>query len=249
MSASELTVAGNCYTPSTMPEDSSRTLTATEVASQPWPIDYSAAPYFSACTIGSTCTTVSGIDNVPPYCTQTSTSASSASGFDFTNINGNAELPVSGNVYCAIGTGRPNDPKTWNGTIQIEASDPANGCNTPYPQDTFIGGNVSFITDNGGGTAVCLSPAADNYLIYSTGNISIYNGTFNWTGDIFDPNGTIHLGTANAGGDSDTTTAGMIEGNNVVMQNVSLTITGDGTVPSGTPGVNSSSSGTDALEQ
>lgn len=217
-----LTVAGNCYTSSNMPDYGH----ATEVASQPWPINYAASPYFTACT--TNCTTVNGIANVPPYCTQATTSST---GYDFTNVNDNADLPVSGNVYCAIGTGTASNPATWNGAIQIEANYPSSGCGSTYPQVTFIGGNISFITDNGGGTSICLSPDLDNCLMYSTGNINIYNGTFNWTGNIFDPSGTIQLGSQGAGGDSDSSSSGMLEGWNVYMINATLNLTGDGPAP------------------
>jgi hypothetical protein len=232
-----LTVAGDCYTSGDMPDYGK----ATQVASQSWPINYAASPYFTACT--TNCTTVNGISGVPPYCTQATTSST---GYDFTNVNDNADLPVSGNVYCAIGTGTPSNPATWNGAIQIEANYPSSGCGSSYPQVTFIGGNISFITDNGGGTAICLSPDLDNCLMYSTGNINIYNGTFNWTGNIFDPSGTIQLGSQGAGGDNDTSTSGMLEGWNVYMINATLNLTGDGPAPGSTGG---SSGGTDMLEQ
>ncbi len=230
-----ITVAGSCYTAGNMPDYNK----ATEVASQPWPINYAASPYFSACT--TTCTTVSGIANVPSYCTQATTSST---GFNFTNVNNNPELPVSGNVYCSIGTGTASNPATWNGPIQIQANDPASGCGSSYPQVTFIGGNISFITNNGGGTSICLSPDLDNCLMYSTGNINIYNGTFNWTGNIFDPSGTIQLGSQGAGGDSDSSTSGMLEGWNVYLINVTLNLTGDGPAGSSSGG---SSGGSDSL--
>ena len=232
-----ITVAGSCYTAGNMP-DYNR---ATEVPSQPWPINYAASPYFSACT--TTCTTVSGIANVPSYCTQATTSST---GFNFTNVNNNPELPVSGNVYCSIGTGTASNPATWNGPIQIQANDPASGCGSTYPQVTFIGGNISFITNNGGGTSICLSPDVDNCLMYSTGNINIYNGTFNWTGNIFDPTGTIQFGSQGAGGDSDTSSSGMLEGWNVYLINVTLNLTGDGPIASGST---SGGEGTDSLVQ
>ena len=232
-----LTVAGSCYTAGNMPDYGK----ATEVASQPWPINYAASPYFSACT--TTCTSVTGVANVPSYCTQATTSST---GFNFTDINNLPELPISGNVYCSIGTGNPSNPATWNGTIQIQANDPANGCSSTYPQVTFIGGNISFITNNGGGTSICLSPDVDNCLMYSTGNINIYNGTFNWTGNIFDPTGTIQFGSQGAGGDSDTSSSGMLEGWNVYLINVTLNLTGDGPVSGGST---SGSGGSDSLLQ
>ena len=82
--------------------------------------------------------------------------------------------------------------------------------------------------------------------MYSTGNINIYNGTFKWTGDIFDPTGTIQLGSQSAGGDSDTSTSGMLEGWNVYLINVSLSLTGDGP-PSGSSSIRTG--GSDALLQ
>lgn len=217
-----LTVSGSCYSSSNMPDYGN----AVSVPSQTWPINYAQSPYFAPCT--TNCATVSGIGGVPSYCTQATTSSS---GFDFTNVDNNPELPVSGNVYCSIGSGNPSDPATWNGPVQIQANDPPGGCGSTYPQVTFIGGNISFITDNGGGTTICLSPDLYNCLMYSTGNVNIYNGKFSWTGNIFAPTGTVQLGSQSSGGDSDKSSSGMIEAWNVYMVNATLELTGDGPAP------------------
>ena len=76
------------------------------------------------------------------------------------------------------------------------------------------------------------------------GGIEIYNDTFNWTGTLFAPLGTIQLGTTSSGGDSSTSSTGLIEGFDVNLVNASLGLTGDGP-PLGSSG--SSSSGSDSL--
>jgi hypothetical protein len=234
------TVSGSCYSSGNMPDYGH----ATSVASQSWPVNYAASPYFTACT--TNCITVNGIANVPPYCTQ---ATNSTSGYNFTSATGG--LPISGNVYCSIGSGTASNPATWNGPITIQTNDPAsaNGsCSGTFPQVTFIGGNVNFINlSNGGGTTVCLSPDLDNCLMYSTGNVNIYNGVFSWTGNIFAPAGTVQLGTQSAGGDSDNSSSGMLEAWNVYLINVTLNLTGDGPIPGSSSG--GSSGGSDALLQ
>ena len=246
VNASSMTVTSNCYTTSNLPSDYGKS--ATLGPSQSWPIDYSKSPYFAPCVIGSTCVTVDGVANVPPYCSH----ATTTSGYTFTVVNGNAVLPTSGDVYCAIGTGSPNNPATWNGTINLNASYPeyAQSCSPPYPAVTFIAGTVTTPPPSQGGVVLCMSPAQFNCLIYATGNVTFENSTLGWTGDIFAPNGTIQFGTASAGLSASTASGsgGMLEGWNVALQNVQLTITGDGPVSSGS-GSSSSGGGTDYLSQ
>jgi Flp pilus assembly protein TadG len=248
MTASALTVAGSCYTSGNLPNNNH--MTATQVASQPWPVNYAASPYFTACT--TNCISVNGIANVPPYCTQASTGTS---GYAFTNINGNPELPVANNVYCSIGTGNSKDPSTWNGPINFQASMPVNQQDNTgisscpgFAVDTFIGGTMTFLGQYGGGMNACMKPYLDNCLIYSTGTVVIENsGGFFWTGDIFDPVGTIQLGSASSGGLNSGSSSGLLEGLNVTLQNASLTMTGDG--PPATVTSGGSSTGTDTLLQ
>ncbi len=239
VTASGLTVAGSCYTSGTLP--SVDNMKATQVSSEPWPIDYTQSPYFTACT--TTCTTVSnsgggaGIAGVPPYCTNASTSAS---GITFSNsISG--DTPVAGTVYCAIGTGTPSKPSTWNGQIYIAAN--TSSCQN----DTFIGGNIVVFD-----ASDCFDAQADGCVMYATdgsgstngGGIESYNDTFNWSGTLFAPLGTVQLGTTSSGGDSSTSSTGLIEGFDVNIVNASLGLTGDGP-PLGSSG--SSSSGSDSL--
>jgi Flp pilus assembly protein TadG len=234
-----LTVAGSCYTDSVLP--SKNGYTATQVASETWPVNYAASPYFIACS-GATCTTSSstnGVTGSPTYCTQATTSSS---GFTFTDINGNNQLPVTGNVYCAIGTGTASNPATWNGTITVEATD----CGSPAKKVTFIGGNVSFSNGSSGGTDICYQPDLYNCLVYSTANVADTNSTFSWTGDIFAPDGSVELGSSASGIDA-SSTSGMLEALNVNLQNGTLVMTGDGPVVSGSGG--GGPIGTDALIQ
>ena len=237
-----VSVAGSCYTAQTMPTKDG--YTATQVASETWPINYAASPYFAACsTSAGTCTTstaTNGVTGSPSYCTLATTSSS---GYTFTDINGNNQLPVSGNVYCAIGTGTVSNPATWNGTIQVESTD----CSSTPKKVTFIGGNVSFSNGANGGTDICYQPDLYNCLVYSTGNVADTNSTFSWTGDIFAPDGTIELGST-ASGINASSTGGMLEGLDVNLQNGTLNLTGDGNVPSTGSG-SGSSGGSDSLEQ
>ncbi len=239
--APSLSVAGSCYTSQNLPTKSG--YTATQVASESWPINYAASPYFAACTTAAgTCTTsaaTNGVSGSPSYCTLATTSSS---GYTFTDFNGVDQLPVSGNVYCAIGTGTVSNPATWNGPIQIESSD----CPSTYKKVTFIGGNVSFENGAYGGTDICYQPQLYNCLVYSTGNVAGTNDTLSWTGDIFAPDGTITLGSSGSGIDA-TSTGGMLEALNVNLQQGTLNITGDGNVPSAAS--SSGSGGTDSLEQ
>jgi Flp pilus assembly protein TadG len=263
---SSMTVAGNCYTTSTMPH--SNTVTATQVASEPWPVDYSAAPYFTACT--TNCITLQGISGVPPYCTQVSQSLN----WNFSYINGIVELPVNGNVYCAVGSGNVSKPSTWNGSINFEGSMPLenqaitySGCSS-FTTDTFIGGNVNFAGANNGGDTVCMKPYLDNCLIYSTGAVGLEDGNISWAGDIFAPGpylnatnpnpalqmrngltlpyGTIQFGASQ--GMSASAVNGMLEGWNVIDYNGGMTMTGDGP-PATVTGGGSNSNGTDSLLQ
>jgi hypothetical protein len=239
VTASGLSVAGSCYTSGNTP--SVDNMTATQVSPEPWPVDYRNSPYFTACT--TTCVTVSGsgggVPGVPSYCTNAS---QSATGITFTQATGDA--PVTNNVYCAIGTGNPSNPATWNGQIYIAGN--TSGCQN----DTFIGGNIILYD-----ASDCFNADVDGCVMYATGGsgsangggIELYDDTFNWTGTLFAPLGTIQLGTTNSGGDGSASSTGLIEGLDVNIVNATLGLTGDGP-PLGGSG-SSSGGGTDVLEQ
>jgi Flp pilus assembly protein TadG len=238
VTASGLSVAGSCYTSGNTP--SVDQMTATQVPSEPWPIDYRNSPYFTACTTACvTVTSSSGgsVAGVPSYCTNASTSST---GITFSQANGDA--PVANNVYCAIGSGNPGDPTTWNGEIYIGGN--TSGCQN----DTFIGGNIILY-----GASDCFDADADGCVMYATdgsgsangGGIELYDDTFNWTGTLFAPLGTIQLGTT-AAGDGSASSTGLIEGLDVSIVNATLKLTGDGP-PLGSSG--SSSGGSDSLLQ
>jgi hypothetical protein len=204
-----------------------------------WPINY--ATDFPACGSASSvsCVTVNGVSGVPSYCTDVSTSAS---GFTFSSNNGNPEIPYSGHVYCSIGQGtgvNNSNPATWNGPITF--SNGANTGSSSNPVDaTFIGGYV-----NATSSTLYLAPELDNCLIYALDTdsasggdaISFPNGTYNFTGTMFAPNGTINLTETSA-------TAAFLEAQNV--DTVNLSYTGDGPLATGS---SSSSTGTDSLTQ
>jgi hypothetical protein len=199
----DFTMAGSCYTsantPTTWYQGSSGTvaLAPTSVPSESWPVDYSQSPYFSACT--TTCTSVTNnagganVSGVPPYCTNVSTSTS---GITFNNsIPGDG--PIPGTVYCAIGTGTPSNPATWNGTITISYN--VYTCQN----NTFIGGSI-ILTQ----AQVCFNPASNGCLMYATtGNITVNQTTSTLNGTLFAPGtsrssyttGIIALGTSSSG--------------------------------------------------
>ena len=190
-------VSWNGHDPWTTPP----TQAATDV---PFPIDYTKD--FPACS-GSTC----DAHSYPSFCTNEGSQVT---------LNGstNGDTMISGNIYCASGTGNPSDPSTWNGTITINL----NGKDTLA--DTFVGGSINFsgngkdvlsscgYTVSGYSAAACKSsvpsPATTNYpIFYATGsgsplNLDV-NGSQTINGDIFVPNGTA---TVNMDGNKTLTT-------------------------------------------
>ncbi len=218
--------------------------TPTAGANQPagfWPLDYSKV--FSACSATGTyqCTTSAGTNGVagsPSYCTYATTSTS---GFTFGWVNNSDEIPTSGNIYCSIGSGNPSDPSTWNGPINF-----TNGANVGSSGDpvsaTFIGGYV-----HASSSVLYLTPAskADNCLVYATDGdsaaggaaIEFGNGTYNFGGTMFGPNGTVNLNSTSA-------TAAFLEAQNVDI--VNLSFAGDGPTVTAT---GATSSGGDSLQQ
>jgi Flp pilus assembly protein TadG len=161
-----------------------------------WPIDYSVD--FPSCS-GSSC---KGPSNTPRFCSQSSTATT-------WNLSVSAK-----NIYCAVGSGTPSQPSTWNGHIVIQ-----NGNDS----DTFVGGSVSV---QGGGinlTSPCGSPASSPMAAWSASNcasnipapatttypmfymtgtgtaIDLGGGSANFDGDSFAPNGnvTVSAGSVN----------------------------------------------------
>lgn len=208
-----------------------------------WPIDYSTV--FPACSSTGTyrCTTVNGINGVPSYCTDASTSSS---GITFSSAN--ADELVADHVYCSIGSGNPSNPATWNGPIDFTDGASAGSSKSPLPV-TFIGGYI----DSGSTSPLYLEPApnTDNCLFYaldadsnagSAGSaIDIGNSDYQLAGSMFAPNGTISMGSTYLN-----EAAMFLEAQNVNA--TSLTFSGSGPVVS-TSGTPSSSSGTDSLTQ
>lgn len=181
-----------------------------------WPIDYSLD--FPACA-GAACT---GAGGTPSYCTASSTSTTWALS------------PVTGNIYCGVGTGTASTPSTWNGTINVSV-----GSGTI--KATYAAGSVSIAASAGaisqpcgyaasgyvssGCTTTVPKPATTNYpIIYAVSaastaiTISGGNGTID--GDLFALNGTVNFG----GGQ--TSSLGFIEGQKVVVTGGGLS--GDG---------------------
>jgi Flp pilus assembly protein TadG len=203
-------------------------------ATTTWPINY--ATDFPACS-GSTC----NASGTPDWCSKSSPN------FTFTY----SSQPVTGNIYCAYGTGNKANPATWTGTIDFTGG----GYSSSYLADTYVAGSIT--TDAGGmsfepcgwsasgySASGCArgipAPATTNYpLFYAVGGgtpIAEVGGSFNYNGDIFAPNGE-----AKITGGSDTFT--FIEAQTVEL--VSGGIKGDGPIDGG----GGSSTGTDQLTQ
>ena len=163
-----------------------------------WPRDYTtviqcggSAPY--SCT---------GPSGTPSFCTQAQA--------NFTSL----DLTAAGNanqVFCAYGTGQPDDPTTWNGTISVPSTPGSYNF-----QDSFLGGYVSIGVHSAGTITAQLSTSLGNLLIYANGTDSSSSlscpvtspcsavlqntgGNSTVTGDIFVPNGTVNVVTQGNG--------------------------------------------------
>ena len=184
-----------------------------------WPIDYTLQ--YPSCT-GSGCTgqaatagtgVITPLTGTPPYCTQ---SAQRFSGL----------TPVTGQVYCAVGSGTASDPKTWNGAISLNAAGTAS---SPI-QSTYIGGSITVGNSANAFLSPCVTAAcsSSNKLIFyaTTGNISSGGGASGAiNGDMFARAGSI---TITGGGQ----TTNFLEGQTVLIQSGGMT--GDG--PQDVPG-------------
>jgi len=210
----------------------------------PFPIDYSKD--FPPCGGSGEATCQS--NGYPRFCTN------EGSNITLTG-SGSGDVPISGNIYCASGTGDPSDPSTWNGTITISVS----GNYTWY--DTFVGGTIDYnVSGNeqlsscgysvsGYTSSECSSsvpaPATANYpIFYATGSSSTaidvnISGGQTLNGDLFAPNGTAYL---NMSGNKALTT--FIESYDI-NANISGTFLGDGPAAAG----GSSAGGSVALVQ
>jgi hypothetical protein len=164
-----------------------------------WPRDYTTV--ITACGGGGSEPSCTGPGGTPPYCTKAQANYSSL------------DLSASGNanqVFCAYGTGTPNDPTTWNGTIVVPASSSSFNFT-----DSFIGGYVSVSTHSAGTLTAQLSTSIGSLLIYANGNdtgslscpvsspcsavLQNTGGNSTVTGDIFVPNGTANVATQGNG--------------------------------------------------
>jgi hypothetical protein len=217
-----------------------------------WPIDYSKD--FPACVAGGTGAKACDSNGYPAYCTHISANLT------FTSA-ANGGLPVSGNVYCAVGSGTgvvKSDPSTWNGTITITD----NGNGTHYWDDTFVGGSITYspngkdvmdscgYTVGGYSASTCtyetVAPSTTNYpIFYATGTGTAVNistsGSDGLDGDVFAPNGTLSLTLSGT-----KTLVTFFEGNDITA-NINGTMKGDGPLNSG--GGTNSTLGVDQLIQ
>jgi Flp pilus assembly protein TadG len=204
-----------------------------------WPLNYAAD--FPSCS-GSGCTgvcadnnntTAAGTDSscatslkTPSYCTQASTKSS----WSIDTYSPPYTL-ITGQVYCAVGSGTPSNPATWNGALSV-----AGGSSSM--KSTFVAASISV----GGGTTLAScgdnlpyfssstcsapTPSTPNYpLFYAiSGTINASSGGNGMSGDWFAPNGAISVG----GG---TSFIGFLEAQTVNLS--SGGITGDGPADDG----------------
>jgi Flp pilus assembly protein TadG len=193
----------------------------------PWPIDYRSD--FLPCT-GSGCTGACAVtttpcptaDKTPSFCTMATT------------VTPTSLIPTSGNIYCAIGSGKANDPTSWTGVLSISGAG-INAKATYVAASVSISGAGNTLTACGYGSsgytastcnATAPKPPTGNYpLIYATRAAIDDVGAGNiLTGDLFAPLGTINF--TGAGG-----SVGFLEGNDVNYTGAGLT--GDGPSDSG----------------
>jgi hypothetical protein len=212
----------------------------------PWPIDYTKD--FPAC--GGTGELACASNGYPTFCTNEGQSIT------FTGSGGSGDAPISGNIYCASGTGSPSTPSTWNGTISITFS----GNSTTY--DSFVGGTISYTVSGNETLSSCgystsgyisancsssvPSPVTGSYpIFYATGTGSgaittTISGGQTFNGDFFAPNGGAALTWS-----GNKTVVGFVEANNI-SADISGTFNGDG--PEGGT-TDSGGSATDSLVQ
>lgn len=194
-----------------------------------WPMDYSAI--FPACSTSGAyqCT---GPNGTPSYC------GNAAASYSF-----NYSATPTG-IYCAYGNGTVSNPATWTGAITF--SNGASWGSSGSPKSlTMIAGYV-----NATSSTLYLQPAtnASGCQVYAVDSdsaaggtgaaIEFGNGTYNFTGTMFAPNGTVNLNSTSA-------TAAFLEAQNV--DTVNLSFAGDGPITGGSS--SSSSGGTDSLSQ
>lgn len=205
-----------------------------------WPQDFT--KIVTACGSGHSyaCTGPAG---TPSYCTEAAGSrgsspikSASATGFTY---GSRSEVPPSGQVWCAYGSGTPSDPSTWNGLIYLEADSTAVTGN-------WIGGTIEF-----GQNGWKLSPKLASFpVLYATGGgdcssganggVCMTGGSQTVNGSVFAPNGWIQF---NGAGSS---TQNFLEAQGINFIGGQEHITGDG--PSSLA-VTTTATGSDSLTQ
>jgi Putative Flp pilus-assembly TadE/G-like len=198
-----------------------------------WPIDYGLD--FPACT-GAACTgpiPTGGTSHTPSFCTLASTA-----------LTWSPTTVTSGNIYCAVGSGTPGDPSTWNGGLTITLV----GGTT---EASYLGGSVTVhfsssatmepcgygsagYTSSGCNAAVPGPSVTTNYpLVYALGTGSAATlsggaGSGTVIGDVFAPNGLLSFGGGGAA------SIGFLEGLDVSVSGGGLSGDGPSTTSSTT---------------
>jgi hypothetical protein len=175
---------------------------STPVSAPPttWPINYGLDFPSPTCT-GAACTgpiPTGGSSHTPSFCTQASTAASWG------------PTPASGNIYCAVGTGTPGDPSTWNGALSVSvvggtvvASYFGGAVTIHFSSNATMepcGYSPTGYTSSGCNAASPKPSVTSNYpLVYAVGtgsSATLSGGAGGGTiiGDVFAPNGLLTFG-------------------------------------------------------
>lgn len=143
------------------------------------------------------------------------------------NGGGSAAIRIPAGVYCAVGTGDPNNPSTWNGTITISKE------NLLTTNVTFIGGSFSF-SGNSGGPLTPYDPS-NPILIYQTGSspLTIDGNEFLAGGAIEAKNANCTINGNSNNGTTILTYSGIVECNNVSVSGNNFSFAGIGPVIGG----------------
>lgn len=199
-----------------------------------WPDDYTQVVTPCGSGYSATC----GSAGTPSYCTK--------SAANWTFGNGETTL-VSGQVWCAYGTGTKSNPNTWNGDVYFQS-----GSTSTAVPGNWIGGSIELgengftLTPQQGtfptlyATGASGSPTTDctKNKVSSSGWVCMDGGNEQVTGAIFAPTGTIEFDGGGSGA-----TDGFLEAQDIYFDGGS-SIIGDGpTSISGGP----STPGSDSL--
>lgn len=194
----------------------------TAEAPLPWPLDYS--KILTACG-GSGEVACTGPNGTPAYCTK------AQANFDFPT-----DPIVSGNVYCAYGTGsgvKVSDPSTWTGLIYFHSGSFGAAGSPIY--GTWIGGTIevgrkSYLSTQTTTPTypVFYAAGSGNCSSASSGGVCMTASGSEVNGGLFSPNGTIEF-------NGDGSTANFLEAQDVNLVGQGFTGSGPSDGYGGSP--------------